>query len=411
MWHWHILLALNVFILKLSRTGAEFYLVDQEGQVILEEEQGLLLYDGGTVCDGKVFGPTEVYAICREMGFDSVEGWLEGLQWPSVQTKYPISLADVNCTGPYWSSCTVTALVDPHVSNCTHHKDVLITCKGSVISCPAGWFRSYRICRQCPLNTYKTSVGTQTEKSCLLCPGSSSAIPGSSSCSCPAGMFWNETDCLNCPDQSVSQSSASVCTQCPAGSEATPDRTACNCTAGMTWRWDSKTTGSCQPCSPGTYKNLLTKTCDVCPPGTTSMAGSEQCICRAGTYWTNKTCQICPIGTASPPGSIECQNCSHGTFTDKNSGNLSVKCACPWGKRWDWNIGEKTQGYCLFDSSFVTGALSSISVILSVICLVLVCSLVSVWRQLQGGGRLPVPRTNSGYGGFAFGNSDQETLL
>ena len=348
--------------------------------------------------------------ICREMGFDSVESWQEGLHWPSVQTKYPIKLADVNCTGPYWSSCTLTPLLDPDLSDCTHNKDVLITCKGSVISCPAGWYRSYRICRQCPLNTYKTSLGTQTEKSCLPCPGSSTSVPSSSSCVCPAGMFWNGTNCLGCPGRSVSQIGASGCTKCPGSAVAIREKTACSCGSGMVWLWGLQTTGSCQTCLPGTYKNLLTNTCEVCPPGTTSMAGSESCVCQAGMFWNNTTCQRCSPGTASPQGSTKCQECPHGTLTDEISGNLSVKCDCPWGKRWDWNVDEKAPGYCLFDSSFITGALSSISVTLAVICLILLCSLVSVWRHIQGGGKLPRTITNSSYGGFGR-SDDQETLL
>ena len=67
---------------------------------------GETVIDGGAVCEGKYFGPTEVYAICIEMEFDSVDGWKYGSIWPTLQEKYPIKLADVHRLEPYWSLCS-----------------------------------------------------------------------------------------------------------------------------------------------------------------------------------------------------------------------------------------------------------------------------------------------------------------
>ena len=142
--------------------------MDIHGETVLEEKLGLLLFDGGTVCDGKFFGPTEVYAICREMGFDSDDSWEYGSIWPTLQEKYPIKLADVHCLEPYWSMCSYVP-TNPVFPKCTHENDVLVICKGSIMSCPPGMYRDHRNCKSCPSNTYKAVEGTQISCSdCLV---------------------------------------------------------------------------------------------------------------------------------------------------------------------------------------------------------------------------------------------------
>jgi len=48
--------------------AGEFTLVDRRGQQIAGEAQGLLLYNGGTVCDDS-FNENSANAVCRQMGY------------------------------------------------------------------------------------------------------------------------------------------------------------------------------------------------------------------------------------------------------------------------------------------------------------------------------------------------------
>ena len=83
---------------------------------------GLLLYNGGTVCDDS-FNDNSAGAICRVLGFESGESeWKSGSLW-EIQSDYEITLDDVRCQEGSWTSCTFS-----ETHNCAHREDVFLSC-------------------------------------------------------------------------------------------------------------------------------------------------------------------------------------------------------------------------------------------------------------------------------------------
>ena len=107
---------------KLNLTG--FRLVNRLGNDIGARIEGLLLSNGGTVCDDS-FSDNAADAICREMGFTESRSWTRGYIWRSYQATLEITLDDVECTSRDWSSCTYN-----FQDNCGHHEDVFLECDG-----------------------------------------------------------------------------------------------------------------------------------------------------------------------------------------------------------------------------------------------------------------------------------------
>lgn len=375
-----------------------FSLVDEHNEPVTVEKQGLLLYSGGTVCDGPHFGPTEMYAICRELGFDDVRAWTAGLEWPSVQNRYSVHIDDVRCLEPYWALCTYVPS-NPRIPKCNHTEDVMVTCKGHVVYCPAGQFREYRLCRECPANTYKPNSSTHT--SCLPCPSSATSRPGSSYCSCPEGMFWKADSCLPCPQDTVSEQGANECVPCPS-SVRTPSQ--CSCTGGAVWNWQNK---QCISCSPGTYKNSLTETCVTCPAGSTSLTGSQYCLCGAGTFWNTSQnyCSVCPAGSISDSGALKCQHCPLGSLENSNQ----TSCRCSWGQKWTRFSTVTGAGSCTRDENTAIIALLALLVVLLLIIslclsalLVIKCRRDDECHAKRTTSTNPIPLVAPKYGGMAM---------
>ena len=89
------------------------------------ENEGLLLYKGGTVCYD-YFTNDAADAICRELGLGKAISWRNGDLWPEIQNKKPIRLDDVECSARrVWSDCTFT-----EIHNCAHDEDVFLRCDG-----------------------------------------------------------------------------------------------------------------------------------------------------------------------------------------------------------------------------------------------------------------------------------------
>ena len=93
-------------------------------EVAMAEEFGLLLYEGGTVCDDN-FNDNSANAICREMGHEGAVGWNDGFKW-CIQNNYEIKLDDVNCPSRDWSDCSYNVTHN----NCGHGEDVFMKCTG-----------------------------------------------------------------------------------------------------------------------------------------------------------------------------------------------------------------------------------------------------------------------------------------
>ena len=103
----------------------DFSVVDSNGNTVAADRLlGLLINDGGTVCDDG-FTDNSADAICRKMGFPNGHtSWSYGNNW-SIQSNYEITLADVVCDRVYWSECRYSLS-----HNCGHGEDVFLQCRG-----------------------------------------------------------------------------------------------------------------------------------------------------------------------------------------------------------------------------------------------------------------------------------------
>ena len=98
--------------------------MDQNNNTVGARVEGLLLSNGGTVCDDS-FSDYSADAICREMGFTGKWSWKYGNLWSAFQETLEITLDDVVCSSGEWSSCTYSL-----EHNCGHNEDVFLTCDG-----------------------------------------------------------------------------------------------------------------------------------------------------------------------------------------------------------------------------------------------------------------------------------------
>ena len=190
-WLEFCLLIVSHVISSLSEAPS-FTLVDSTGSEIQGEELGLLLYNGGTVCDDS-FDSTAADAICKLMNYtDSARwtttesfhiqvreftglwsvsechvtkiqssGWycstvmsvttikladlLMCVTWLS-QSNYEITLDNVDCPRAEWESCTFS---EDH--NCAHSEDVFLRCnteeEGTTMTTGESWKPSVYIFR------------------------------------------------------------------------------------------------------------------------------------------------------------------------------------------------------------------------------------------------------------------------
>ena len=103
---------------------SDFLLKDSSGNIVGAETEGLLITNGGTVCDNG-FSDNSADAICREMGYFSHTAWTSGNKW-QIQSELDIKLSNVSCEDGYWkwSSCTFSIS-----HNCSHAEDIFLRCK------------------------------------------------------------------------------------------------------------------------------------------------------------------------------------------------------------------------------------------------------------------------------------------
>ncbi|KAL5253623.1 hypothetical protein ACHWQZ_G013415 [Mnemiopsis leidyi] len=131
-----------------EETGSDgFSLVDSNGEEVGVGERGLLLYNGGTVCDDS-FSEDSANAICREMGYSGSSAWESGMFFSDEQSNRRITLDNVACSDNDWDSCSYTSS-----HNCGHSEDVFLTCIPlsvcySEYQEDTGWFPDSAIIRQ-----------------------------------------------------------------------------------------------------------------------------------------------------------------------------------------------------------------------------------------------------------------------
>ncbi|XP_063678946.1 uncharacterized protein LOC134814696 [Bolinopsis microptera] len=109
----------------LKSIGA-FELVDKDSRNVEGQHEGLLLFDGGTVCDDD-FSDYSAKSICIAMGRPhsnvSWTSYLGGSLYGTLQSKKHIRLDKVKCSTSYWYQCSFST-----TPKCKHEEDVFLTC-------------------------------------------------------------------------------------------------------------------------------------------------------------------------------------------------------------------------------------------------------------------------------------------
>ena len=107
-----------------------FRIVNNRGEDVETGDIGLLLYNGGTVCDD-YFSYNSANAICREMGQPRAVTWRSGIGSPHYLgfQSLDITLNDVRCRESNWDTCSYST-----THNCEHREDVYLACyTGSIL--------------------------------------------------------------------------------------------------------------------------------------------------------------------------------------------------------------------------------------------------------------------------------------
>mgnify|MGYP005728009645 CR=1 FL=1 len=98
--------------------------MDSNGNAVGARVLGLLLNNGGTVCDDS-FSANSADAVCRQMGYLGQMSYTSGSKW-SIQSGLDITLDNVECSSGDWSSCSFT-----FSHNCGHNEDIFLQCDGT----------------------------------------------------------------------------------------------------------------------------------------------------------------------------------------------------------------------------------------------------------------------------------------
>ena len=79
--------------------------MNSEGAEINGEELGLLLYYGGTVCNGdnNGFDYITADAICKELNFTRAKKWTTKETF-DIQSNYDVKVSSIECRSMEWES-------------------------------------------------------------------------------------------------------------------------------------------------------------------------------------------------------------------------------------------------------------------------------------------------------------------
>ncbi len=98
-------------------------LIDSSGnQVTTPEVEGLLTYNGGTVCDDS-FDGNALDAVCKELGFTMGSSFTNRADVYGSQARMSVNMDEIQCSSTSWSSCSYTL-----TSDCGHGEDLVLTC-------------------------------------------------------------------------------------------------------------------------------------------------------------------------------------------------------------------------------------------------------------------------------------------
>ena len=228
-------------------------------------------------------------------------------------------------------------------SNCQCNQGYTGPDGGACEPCEAGKFKSSigsHSCTACISGTYLNRTGATRQSQCTACPYGSTSNPGSGNitdCQCQRGYQGNRDGepCEECPPNTykneVGSESCTLCdpnAQSPRGST---QQNTCKCNKGYTGQDGLK----CSECLAGEYKdNLGNPPCRSCDPGTYSSViasnTSENCLgCIAGKFSTGgaSKCTSCPGNSSSPERSTEASNCKCNRGYTGADGEPCVACA------------------------------------------------------------------------------------
>ena len=406
-----------------------FYLLDNT-EMFTQSGHGLLMYQGGTVCDDGFNDQTAKW-ICRLMGYGTLVNWSQGLH-AQFQNNLPINVDNLVCSNGVYTDILPSCSFDMLTSEDDHNEDVWLSCSSPIIpECPAGYKvrRDNMLCEECPSSTYSPAPNVNV---CLPCPVNSSSSVASTHCTCIGGTYMTARldNCEKCEKGTVSREGgmdSDRCVACQGYSVPIDHGKGCSCQKGHGWFWTSDTKGTCSPCSVNFYKHKIKGICTQCPPEATSFYLSEACICaigsswdgehcvdcdkekskdgvcgcRAGTFWDaySNTCEECPQNHYSKDYSVSCTMCPLFTV----SSSKSAEChSCPNGQSWEDyacfecpNLHIGNGAYCvkcpegsspssektMCQKSNSIDILSVASLILSLMVIVLILSLV-IWSKI-----------------------------
>ena len=168
--------------------------------------------------------------------------------------------------------------------------------------------------------------GSQSEASCVNCPGGHRCQSGKDEGPCPRNYYQAQSDnqgnlqCAPCPNGKFTdkkgQLGVEACKSCDFGGGY-----------GLTPSEDDKDNMVCRQCEPGTFNNV---------DRNQRRGADEECKpCWSGTYSATKgvqICALCPVdyfgtGTGQFTKEAACKRCEPGTFTDGDKrGTCSEGC-------------------------------------------------------------------------------------
>ena len=315
--------------------------------------------DGSWYVDYELFSPDRELAEMMRGEFEpkSFSAWvyteMDGTPLASAVAgnETPVQPTSLQCeeglglrAGMY-----VTGLAD---CQCPHGRQPLVTgSTGLLVGCA-----------NCPIGTYKSSVG---DSSCVACPSGNIPLTtleqgaiSYAACTCSAGFVNTDSEdpaeCEPCGDGFY----------CPGGklrlscgpAQTTADITAstqsdCLCQQGF----KSTGSGTCEACAAGTFKEQIGNSpCVDCAAGTFSETGQDKCRkCVEGTFSIGGigSCEPCPAGRYSPveeATSLEaCLPCENGKWSDEEGADRATACnPCVAGST-TTQTGAQNESFCV----------------------------------------------------------------
>ena len=267
---------------------------------------------------------------------------------------------DCNCVagfvGPAGGPCLQCAEATYELNGvCVNCPSNMISQKGSKTiadcHCKAGYTGPEQgTCIECEHGYYKS----QNDDHCIACAElmntSSRASISIDACLCVAGYWHNDTICQQCPENTYKPFLGSeTCTSCPqhsTGPAASQSAQLCECLPGFISAGDGtcgkacaagfetkhKNSAVCVGCDANFYKEGYgNHACTRCPAYSFTMNTNStdvlDCICETGYVWDfkpNLTCTICPPGYFnSKANSTSCYPCITDCETEELSSALS----------------------------------------------------------------------------------------